>query len=60
MTTKLLDRKTDQRITLHGSWQHFKLIQQGLEESRGARASYWNGTIEIVMPGEAHEIFSHC
>jgi Uma2 family endonuclease len=59
MTAKLLDRKTDQRITLYGSWQHFKLIQQGLEESRGPRASYWNGTIEIVMPGEAHEIFSH-
>jgi hypothetical protein len=54
MTPKLLDRGTDQRITLCGSWQHFKLIQRGLEESRGARVSYWNGTIEM----EKYEIFS--
>lgn len=59
MTTELLDKPTDQRITLHGTWQHFKLIQKGLEESHSARLSYLNGTIEILMPGEAHEIFSH-
>ncbi|MBW4538268.1 MAG: Uma2 family endonuclease [Myxacorys chilensis ATA2-1-KO14] len=59
MTTELLDKPTDQRITLYGTWQHFKLIQQGLEESHSARLSYLNGTIEILMPGEAHEIFSH-
>jgi len=55
--TQLLTKTTDQRIILHGDWEHFKLIQQGFEESR-AKLSYYEGTIEILMPGEDHGTFT--
>jgi Uma2 family endonuclease len=48
----------DRLINLQGEWAQFKLIQQGCERSAGARLSYFNGTIEILMPGQAHETFS--
>jgi Uma2 family endonuclease len=49
---------TDRLITLQGEWAQFKLIQQGCEQTSGARLSYFDGTIEILMPGQAHETFS--
>lgn len=55
----LLQKPTDQRIAIPGTWEKFKLIQQGSEESPGVRLSYYNGTIEILMPGEDHEFFAH-
>jgi len=39
-------------------WQQFKLIQAGFAESPGIRLAYYNGTIEILMPGREHEVFS--
>ena len=48
----------DQLITLQGTWEHFKLIQKGCEQSPGARLTYFDGTIEILMPGQLHETFS--
>lgn len=39
------------------TWQQFKHLQKGFENSRGLRLFYYNGTIEILMPGEAHELF---
>jgi len=39
------------------TWEQFKHLQQGFENSRGVRLFYYNGTIEILMPGEAHELF---
>jgi Uma2 family endonuclease len=39
------------------TWAQFKLIQQGFEHSPGMRLSYYQGTIEILMPGTPHEIF---
>jgi Uma2 family endonuclease len=60
--TVVLDRpipKTaDQLVIIKGDWAKFKLIQQGCEESPGILVSYFDGTIEIVMPSRPHEIFS--
>jgi Uma2 family endonuclease len=40
------------------NWQQFKLIQAGFAESPGLRLAYYDGTIEILMPGREHEMFS--
>lgn len=55
----LLQTNTDQRIVLQGRWEKFKLIQQASEDSPGVRLAYYDETIEILMPGEAHEFFAH-
>jgi Uma2 family endonuclease len=39
------------------TWEHFKHLQKGFENTRGIRLSYYDGTIEILMPGKAHELF---
>jgi Uma2 family endonuclease len=39
------------------TWEQFQHLQQGFENVRGIRLAYYNGTIEILMPGEAHELF---
>ncbi|GAC1476957.1 MAG: Uma2 family endonuclease [Chamaesiphon sp.] len=55
---ELLSKTTDRRIVHHGrTWEQFKLIQQGFEDSPGLRLFYYNGIIEILMPGEDHEFF---
>ncbi len=56
--TQLLNRSTDQRIVLQGTWEQFKLIQKGAEDSPGIRLSFYGGAIEILMPGREHEFFS--
>lgn len=56
---QLLDKTRDQIMMLPGSWESFRLIQQGLRESPGARLAYYDGMLEILMPGETHEIFAH-
>ena len=56
--TGTLQKTSDQRITLRGTWEKFKLIQQGFEESPGIKLAYCNGAIEILMPGFEHENFS--
>ncbi len=49
---------SDQRLMYGGiTWQQFKLIQAGFAESPGVRLFYYNGTIEILMPGREHEFF---
>jgi Uma2 family endonuclease len=49
----------DQRIVYHGiTWQQFKLIQAGFVNSPGVRLFFYQDTIEILMPGREHEIFS--
>lgn len=55
----LLSKTTDQRIVNHGMWEQFKFIQKGFEGSVGVRLFYYNGTIEILMPGQDHETFAH-
>jgi Uma2 family endonuclease len=54
----LLDRTTDQRIVHHGTWEQFKFIQKGFDGSPGVRLSYYDETIEILMPGREHELFA--
>jgi Uma2 family endonuclease len=55
---KPIPKTTDQLVVVKGDWAKFKLIQQGCTESPGIRVSYFDGTIEIVMPSRPHEIFS--
>jgi Uma2 family endonuclease len=56
--TATLQKTSDQRITFQGTWEKFKLIQQGFENSAGIRLAYHRGAIEILMPGFEHENFS--
>ena len=55
----LLSKTTDQRIVHHGMWERFKFLQKGFEGSPRVRLFYYDGTIEILMPGEDHETFAH-
>ncbi len=54
----LLNKTTDQRIVHHGTWEQFQLIQKGFAGSPGVRLFFYDGTIEILMPGREHEIFA--
>ena len=56
--TQTLTKPTDQRIVLQGTWEHFKHLQKGYEEISRAKLTYYNGTIEILMPGEDHATFT--
>jgi Uma2 family endonuclease len=54
----LLSKNTDRQLIYSGiNWQQFKLIQSGFAEASGIRLAYFNGTIEILMPGRTHELF---
>ncbi len=55
---QLLDQSTDQRIVHDGTWEQFKFIQKGFDGSPGVRLFYFDGIIEILMPGREHEIFA--
>ena len=49
----------DQQIIYSGiSWAKFKLIRSGFADSPGIRLAYYDNTIEILMPGREHEMFS--
>ena len=54
----LLNKTTDQRIVHQGTWEQFKFIQKGFEGSPGVRLFYYDGAIEILMPGQDHETFA--
>jgi Uma2 family endonuclease len=48
----------DQRIVQSDrTWEQFKLVQQGLQNSRGVRLFFYQGTIEILLPGLDHEFY---
>lgn len=56
---QLLIKSEGQRFIHSGhTWEQFKLIQKGFENSPGVRVAYYQGTIEILMPGQDHEFFS--
>jgi Uma2 family endonuclease len=40
------------------TWRQFKRLQEAFEDSRAVKFSYFDGTIEILMPSEAHDLFS--
>ncbi len=51
-------REFDQITVYHDrTWEQFKYIQKGLEGTPGVRLAYYAGVVEILMPGQAHEIF---
>jgi Uma2 family endonuclease len=39
------------------SWEQFESLQKGFENSRGVRLFYYDGVVEILMPGIDHELF---
>ena len=50
---------SDQRVVHYGrSWEQFKSIQTGFEQAPGVRLFYYDGTVEVLMPGREHELFS--
>ncbi|MEB3292481.1 MAG: Uma2 family endonuclease [Synechococcales bacterium] len=53
-----IPKTTDQMVMIQGNWARYKLIQQDCEQSPGIRVFYFDGAIEILMPGRLHEIFS--
>lgn len=55
--TQLLTKTIDQRIFLQGTWEQFQLIQQASADSPGVRLAFYDGEIEILMPGREHEVF---
>jgi Uma2 family endonuclease len=57
--SQAIQKPIDQRILIQGSWEKFKLIQRASEDSPGIRLAYYDGIIEILMPGEDHEFFAH-
>lgn len=49
----------DQRVVHNGrSWEQFKSIQTGFEQAPGVRLFYYDGLVEVLMPGREHELFS--
>ncbi len=51
-------KEQDQWLTYSGlTWEQFKLIQAGFADSKRVRIFYYKGTIEIIMPGRAHEFY---
>ena len=56
--TQLLEKTADRRTVLQGTWEHFKHLQKGYEGISRAKLSYYQGTIEIFMPGEDHSTFT--
>ncbi len=54
----LLSKNADRQLVYTGiTWQQFKLIQAGFAEAPGVRLSYFDRTIEILMPGRTHASF---
>ncbi len=52
------EQDQDQRIVYSGiTWEQFKLIQAGFADSKNIRLFYYQDTIEILMPGHAHEFY---
>jgi hypothetical protein len=50
--------KGDVRTIQRGkTWAQFEHLQQGFENTRGVKLSFYNNTIEILMPSKAHELF---
>jgi Uma2 family endonuclease len=50
--------KGDVRTIQRGkTWAQFEHLQQGFDGTRGVKLFYYSGTIEILMPGAAHELF---
>ena len=50
---------SEQRITYSDrTWEQFKLLEQGLEGLTGLQLFYFDGKVELLMPGRNHELFT--
>jgi Uma2 family endonuclease len=48
----------DSRILQKGrTWEQFEYLQKDFKNTRGLRLFYDDGTLEMLTPGEAHELF---
>jgi Uma2 family endonuclease len=55
-TTKVLPLVGERRVALQGiTWQAYQAILQALPQTRAARLTFDDGTLEIAMPLEIHE-----
>jgi Uma2 family endonuclease len=52
-------RASEDKVTVYHdrTWGQFKHIQKGLEGSPGVRLFFYEGVVEVFMPGQPHEIF---
>lgn len=59
MIQTLEKAKSKDQVTLYHNrtWEQFKHVQKGLEDSPGVRLAYYAGVVEVLMPGQPHEIF---
>jgi Uma2 family endonuclease len=51
-------QRQDRLVILQGDWAHFQRIREGCEQTPKVKLSYFQGSIEILMPSRLHEIFS--
>ena len=57
--TQTLDKPTDRRFIHSGvSWEKFKLIEAGFDDSPGIRLFYYEGEVEILAVSQEHETIS--
>jgi Uma2 family endonuclease len=55
-----LGRSVDQhQVFGDRTWAQFEHLKQGYEGCNGLRLSFFDGVIEVLVPGQDHEIFSH-
>jgi Uma2 family endonuclease len=55
-STKLIPLVGERRVALQGiTWQAYQAILQALPQTRAARLTFDDGTLEIAMPLEIHE-----
>jgi Uma2 family endonuclease len=52
-------RSSEDKVAVYydRTWEQFKHIQKGLEGSPGVRLFFYEGVVEVLMPGQPHEIF---
>jgi len=52
-------RASEDTVTVYHdrTWEQFKHLQKGLEGALGVRLSFYEGVVELFMPGQPHEIF---
>lgn len=52
-------KASEDKVTFYydRTWEQFKYLQKGLEGSPGVRLFFCEGVVEVLMPGQLHEIF---
>lgn len=52
-------KASEDKVTFYcdRTWEQFKYLQKGLEGSPGVRLFFYERVVEVLMPGQLHEIF---